>query len=194
MKIEFPSEKVIEDYIYSELNAGGPCPISGEYPDRTYRQHEIKGYGITDIIKVRVSDKAAFVTVLELKNEALKASHVEQLCRYLVGINRIADRYRKRGFRVNVNGQLAGPFVSSDIVYLIQWMHPAISLFDLSLTMQSGLSVRAISRQWFCVDEKLQVDREISRDLYGMYQDEKGMAEDQAEAEAEHKRMLHAVK
>ena len=54
-EIPFPSERFIEDYAQHCIEQDGVCPISGEEVDHVLRQHEIKAYGRTDIIKLMVS-------------------------------------------------------------------------------------------------------------------------------------------
>jgi hypothetical protein len=156
-KIDFPSEAFIEDYVTAYIRENKECPISGDDVHRYYRQYEIKGYGITDLIKLSFDEDSCTVTILELKNETLKESHYSQLARYIAGANRIKDRLliKYPHARIYVKGELAGPFDSSknDLVYLNQ-LCDDINIYDLSLLMSSGFSVNHIANEgWRHISE-----------------------------------------
>lgn len=165
-EISFPSEKVIEDYVYDYITSNSCCPISGDGVDLCLRQHEIKGYGVTDLIKISITDGFLHVTILELKNEPLKESHVSQLCRYMAGASRQLKRYRKR-FNVCLHGELAGPFNlnTNDVCYLLDSV-PSISAFSLELTMESGFDANEIGSGWHHRNENKLGAKPIARDMF----------------------------
>lgn len=170
MNIDFPSEKTIEDYIWSKLQDGICCPISGERYDFCMRQKEIKGYGVTDIIKVQACESIISITVLELKNEFLKESHISQLYRYMTGIRRIADMYSRRIKdcpEIHIHGELAGPFNKDrgDFVFLLQGLSN-ITCYELSIDFDSGFKSEEISDSWSNKSEKkLSYKKEVRRIL-----------------------------
>lgn len=159
MKVEFPSERAIEDYVWKQLENGQPCPISGDAHNFCLRQKEIKGYGVTDIIKIDVSDEGVRITVLELKNEELKESHISQLYRYMTGIRRVARLYSKKIIGcpdIEVVGELAGPFNPNrgDIVWLLQSLDD-VTVYDISLSFEHGFKAEEVSKGWHKGDENI---------------------------------------
>lgn len=165
-EIPFPSEQFIEDYVWSHLNEFRRCPIAGEECHLFYRQAELRGYGITDIIKISVWGNEIHVTVQELKNEPLKEAHVSQLCRYLTGLRRLVGRYRRitKGRKVIFHGELAGPVnpQKNDLVYMLPALTSAnINLFGLSSTMSAGFTVEHIGAGWYNKGEAKRFERGI---------------------------------
>lgn len=158
-KIDFPSEAFIEDYVTAYIREHKECPISGECVHRYYRQYEIKGYGIIDLIKLSFDEDSCTVTILELKNEPLKESHYSQLARYMAGANRIKERLliKYPHARIYIAGELAGPYDISknDLVYLNQLCED-INIYDLSLLMSEGFAAQHISKEgWHNTSENL---------------------------------------
>lgn len=168
MSVSFPSEKAIEDYVYAKIAQTDVCPISGSQVDLCLRQHEVKGYGITDLIKISADVWSIDVTILELKNEILKESHLSQLSRYMAGIRRQLRRYEKRSSRViTVRGELAGPVDAdaNEMVFLLDQLS-CISIYKLSLSMDDGFKSEEISGGWFKKSENLKAAKPIARHLF----------------------------
>lgn len=169
--VPFPSEKFVEDYIFDFIRREKECPLSGMNVTSSVRQYEIKGYGITDIIKIEVSPYSVDVTILELKNETLKESHLGQLARYMRGADRVANRYRRflpNDWDINIRGELAGPFDSSsnNLVYLSELLQEKISIYELSLSMQDGFRSSDIGSGWFNHGENLAAHKQIVKKVF----------------------------
>lgn len=168
MNIDFPSERVIEDYVFAKIQETRECPISGNCVDLCLRQHEIKGYGIADLINISIDPWSVDVTVVELKNEILKESHLSQISRYMTAISRQLRRYQRHSTRsINVFGQLAGPFSleANDMVFLLEQI-PSISVYALSLTMAEGFQSKEISSGWHRTTENLLGAKPLVRRAY----------------------------
>lgn len=162
MNIDFPSESAIEDYVYRQMVDEGWCPITDQpFDGHVYRQLEIKGYGITDIVAATYRDGEIIIRVIELKNVDLCEKHVSQLCRYLAGVERVASRYVNRlkslrdgGIRVGIQGILAGPFSpGGDTVYLLDRVK-TVTAYSLSLSMECGFSSQRVGSGWYSKAEK----------------------------------------
>lgn len=169
MNVSFPSEKAIEDYIWSKLDDGEPCPLSDEHFSMCLRQKEIVGYGVTDIIKIGVYPGEVEIVVVELKNEHLKEAHISQLCRYITGIKRVVRLYEQKhkdGPNIIVRGELAGPFKKDrgDVVWLIESLEN-ITVYDVSMSMDSGFEAKEISKGWFRSNEEKLGYRDITRQI-----------------------------
>ena len=148
--LDFPSEKFIEDYLYAEMNGQMRCPVSGDGVDFVFRQLDLGGYGVTDIVRVGLSKESVAVTVVELKNENLKPAHLAQLCRYVTGLQSLAYKYRRAG-NIVVKGELVGPVDvdnENDLVFLANQINPNILIRKISLTMSDGFVSSDIGRQW----------------------------------------------
>jgi len=175
MNIEFPSEKIIDDYVYSKIMAEQFCPVAGEHVQHCVRQHEIRGYGITDLIKILRYGNQLEVTILELKNEPLKEAHISQLARYMVGLRRQLRRYANSGhvpFDIEVRGELAGPLDvgRNDFVYMLDIIED-ITVYDISLTMEDGFCSNMVNAGWHNNSEDLLGAKPIIRQLHsrGMF-------------------------
>lgn len=153
MRIDFPSEKTIEDYIFESIKQDGACPLSGDAADRVWRQYEIPGYGIADIVKVWLIPNGIELTVLELKNEPLKEAHVGQLMRYMRALEKVAER--ASGTSVTVRGELAGPLdpQKGDLVYMLPYLPRQISVFEIFLSMDCGFVANPVGTEWHSVKE-----------------------------------------
>ena len=166
--LDFPSEKFIEDYVAHHMEACGVCPIDETEMHSFVRQHEIKGYGRTDLIKFRRSPGLLEVVILELKNEPLNEIHLSQLDRYMVGAGRQAERYRARfpDYEITIKGQLAGPFDSgaNGLVWLLDVIED-IEIYKLSLSMDSGFVATEIPSGWFQKGEDLKGAKPIAKKI-----------------------------
>lgn len=169
MNINFPSEKAIEDYIWNKLSNDECCPLADEKYDFCLRQKEIKGYGVTDIIKFSVSTDEIIITVLELKNEDIKETHVSQLYRYMTGVKRVARLYRRKikGLpRIIVRGEIAGPFNRDrgDILWLVEHLDD-VDVYSIELDLDDGFKAEQVSEGWYKLDEKRLSYRDVVRDI-----------------------------
>lgn len=166
MKIDFPSEGAIEEFVCHRIRRDGVCPITGDDVSGFVRQHGIKGYGRTDVIKIIARSSGVTLVVLELKNKPMCADHVCQLARYMVGLRRQARRFLRRfGFgAVEVKGELAGPIGPrpGDWIYLSELMEEEISLYELSLDMVDGFSAEP-SYGWHSLAEDMLGSKDLAR-------------------------------
>ena len=174
MKVDFPSEKDIEDYVQSAIERDGRCPMSDFPVHICHRQYEIVGYGITDLIKITALQNCVNITVTEFKNETLKAAHVEQLCRYMTGIKRIVNKYKRHGFCVALCGELAGPYFQNgkppnDLIYLKDFLPQNIFIYDLSLTYEHGFKATEINGGWFRTSENYLAYRDVAKEIYNEF-------------------------
>lgn len=168
--IPFPSEKFIEDFVCSRIGADRECPVSGEFVNIAYRQKEIKGYGVTDVIKIMVYPGYVQVVVLELKNEPLKEAHISQLARYMRGVERVVKKYERAmpdGWEISVYGELAGPFDKNkgDLPYLLSLLNDRITVYDLSASMDDGFSASIVSDGWYSTSENVFCYKDVARKL-----------------------------
>lgn len=168
-EVNFPSEKAIEDYVFEQISDTGLCPVSDEHVSHVFRQYEIAGYGIADVVKVQVMPEAVVITILELKNENLKEAHLSQLSRYMIGLKRQLRRYMRRSrkhFVIEVLGELAGPFeASTDFVFLLDQLE-SISVYSLSLSMKSGFRSEWVSDGWHKKGENLKGAQNLARAIW----------------------------
>lgn len=168
-KFEFPSERDLEDYIWHELVHSNTCPIAGEEVSFAYRQMGIPGYGITDIVKVAVFNHRTDITILELKNETLKESHLSQLARYMRGVERWASRYERffPKHQVCITGELAGPVNpgSNDLVFLASRMDD-IAVYDIGVSMESGFHSGMVGDGWFKRAEDLAGGKGVAKAVF----------------------------
>ena len=169
MLIEFPSERTIEDYVWHCLQTIGECPIGGDTPDIYLRQKAIPGYGVTDIIKIRTEFDSIQVTIIELKNTQLCADHVIQLCRYMAGAKKIAERYQARVQdcpEIAICGELAGPFdrKKSELMFMMNELE-SVEFFDLSLSMDSGFSAKRLGKGWHYINAKTLPNKGLTREI-----------------------------
>tara|TARA_A100000171_G_scaffold14637_1_gene13010 strand:+ start:2605 stop:3192 length:588 start_codon:yes stop_codon:yes gene_type:complete len=183
-EIDFPSERAIEDFVFHQIEQEGLCPISGEQVDLCLRQHEIKAYGRTDIIKLYWSPGLLEIVILELKNKPLCELHLSQLARYMVGARRQAARYQKRfpNYEILVRGQLAGPFEKglNDIVWMLECIE-GIEFYALTMDMKTGFRSESLEQGWHKTQEDLQGGKSVAKHVFH------GIADlERAEAEAAH--------
>lgn len=151
---KFESEKAIEDYVFEKILSEHACPVSNEPVDLVYRQFIIDNYGICDLIKIKVSDTGVVVTILELKNEPFRISHLLQVARYRAGLAHAFYPYYKAGFRISIFCQLAGPYLidnfpPEEVCLLSQFTNNNIEIFDLSLSFESGFLSRNIKESYW---------------------------------------------
>ena len=179
-KFEFPSEKALEDYVWSQIADQSHCPIADDSVHFAYRQMPIPGYGVTDIVKVSVFPQRTDITVLELKNEPLKESHLSQVARYMRGLERWSERYQQifPNHQINITGELAGPLKpdSNDLVYMSGQLE-AISIFDVGVSMEHGFHSEIVGDGWFQRDENLKGGKDLARVAFEFWKKQKAAFE-----------------
>lgn len=166
MYVPFPSEQAIEDYVYHSLTEQCWDPILHcEFTGAVFRQLDVPGYGIVDLLTVEEVDSSIDFIVFELKNEPLKEAHVTQLCRYLTGVRRTLQRYKRRLFKdapMRLRGVLAGPFDphKNDLVFLAQEI-PTVQMYSLSLSFAAGFCSEPAGSNWRSTRETRKLDRSV---------------------------------
>lgn len=180
MKIAFPSEKVIEDFVCQTIDEDQMCPVSKSRVSGYVRQHPIVGYGISDVIKFEIEDGEIILTVLELKNSNLCESHICQLSRYMTGLKRQVRRYERRlKTSIYVYGELAGPIASNpgDWVFMADLLRDDISIYDLCIDVGSGFRSTKMDHNWFSKSEDLSGGKRLARECYDAYSIQQGVIE-----------------
>ena len=159
MKVPFPTERTMEDYICEHLDADGYCPITDQRYTHHFRQLQIAGYGVADLVLVDADPTAATITVVELKNTELCAANLEQLGRYMTGLQRLSQLIENDELvngEVFVQGVLAGPFnpQSSELVWLYHQTEN-IEIYSVSIDVENGFDSEPIGKGWFKKSEEL---------------------------------------
>jgi len=172
MDVQFPSEQFIEDYVESRITNNASCPVSGLDVDVHFRQLEIKGYGVADLVKIEYSENHIEVTILELKNRQLKESDISQLSRYMRGMERLLTKYQRKlkGFSFGVCGELAGPFdvQATDFVFIIGRLE-GVTIYRLELSLDQGFKSTEIGSDWFNHGEDWKATRAAAREVFNLY-------------------------
>lgn len=167
--LPFPSEKFIEDFVVSDTEKYGYCPLTELEPKKIYRQKNLGVYGIPDIVYLVLEPGGIRFEVVELKNETLREKHVAQLCRYMVGVQSMAQGYSKRmKSDIYVTGALAGPFdaQSCDLPFLVNLLPGSIRLFDIKLTMEEGFTAEEVGRGWLRGSGSAKPPLGVARDAF----------------------------
>ena len=151
-KIDFPSERFIEDYVMECLVNDGECPLTGDRSDMAYSQVRLGVYGVADIVKIETDNEVMKVTILELKNQPLKLKDLAQLGRYMKGVEQVVERYTRRiknCIEIEVFGELVGPTTadSHELDY-ISGVLKNISIYSIELTMENGFTSKHINQNW----------------------------------------------
>jgi len=163
--IKFDSENALETFLFEnrEFVEDSIGLLAGEL----HRQVDFGCYGRVDFIHAAyVPDDIgpSIITVIELKNESIKASHAAQLCRYMTAIQEFIDGRFSDGDYM-VNGVLIGPKTFPDLsdnCFLLQNISN-VNCFEFSLCVD-GLKFSLISEWRASGDFKT---KEIKRILMG---------------------------
>ena len=99
---------------------------------KSYRQVEIKGYGIIDLLYIDISPAPITpqidITIVELKKDNIDLNALGQICRYKVAMERFIEKMQEgkhsRHLRcLNIRGVLVGKdYSSGDICYAVDCM------------------------------------------------------------------------
>lgn len=148
--ISFDSEKIFEDYLlyHSEFFR----ETWGLHDAGIYRQMRLGKYGIADIVCAETLPSEATggipelqVTIFELKNTVLSASHIAQICRYREFF--VAAENYLEGACMSVTGVLIGKKTlptGDGLCYLCQAI-PWLDVYEFSLEPDEGLIFNLIS-------------------------------------------------
>jgi hypothetical protein len=137
------TEEELEDYLFKYDSSDGDSPM-GTY-GKVYRQFEIKGYGIIDLLYVDISPGCNFpvikVVIVELKKDKIDFNALGQICRYKVALERFFDELREKKDckyfeELEIHGVLVGnKYANGDICYsidTIDWLECYHYEIDLS--------------------------------------------------------------
>jgi len=157
MKMCFPSEKTLEDFVCEKLEDENYFPITKKYHQAWFRQVKIPEYGIPDIILLdgKTGMYDAQFTIVELKNTELCADHLNQLGRYMTAFRRYIGIGQADGKRfsgdVLVKGILAGPFdpKKSNLLWLYRHTRD-ILIFSVEVDVEDGFQSQLVNKyDWF---------------------------------------------
>ncbi len=171
-KIDFSSEKKLEQFIEEKSVEDGICPLTDKEYKLISRQDNLGAYGVSDIIYIDWDDndckKTIKVTVIELKITHLVAKDMSQLLRYMKGIERSLLKYKKKlGFEFEINGVLAGKASKhDDFVYLAESV-PNVEVISIDLDIESGFVKQPISCGFSKKHESFKDARFVVREAYG---------------------------
>lgn len=86
MKIDFESEKELEDFICDHYSETNEFIVDGSFPHHLFRQMDLGDYGIADLITITECRDGVAIGVFELKKENITAAAFEQVLRYATGV------------------------------------------------------------------------------------------------------------
>jgi hypothetical protein len=109
-KIVFDSEKELEDYICTHLDAGWN-PITKGDIGWYGRQVGMGSYGVADLMTTRTGDDGTIVIeIIELKKQTITTKAIAQISRYIAGmLHYVHEHHPEKSFYV------AGLLVSTEI-------------------------------------------------------------------------------
>lgn len=140
--ISFDSEKHLEDFICGHLD-GGVNIINDDKVATYRRQFNTKAYGIIDIVtftpfKNQNNQNCFNVSVLELKNERVKAQDIAQIARYKTFFERMSERSEFEYYFDYILLCKGGAIPSTDCCYLINecdWL----DYYEFNLDFNNGI-------------------------------------------------------
>lgn len=159
-------EREIEDFIYNGFLEGNK-KITEVFPDHIniYRQFELKGYGVVDLLTIddvyfvsgeRVSELIIRINIYELKVGQLKYEHISQVYRYKTALYRICEKHScSSNIKIIISPYLIveNIDVNSDMVSLLNWLRDLTIVtykYDLD-----GISFEYGNSSWYSTKEDL---------------------------------------
>ena len=140
----FEDEKEMEDIVFQAMR-DGRCLCTGEIYSHVFRQFEIKGYGVIDILCLSLAKSCTTINVdihiYELKNANINHQAIMQIARYKQGVERyiknqfVTTAKRKQAANVNIYGHILGLGYASqeDICFLVDSI-PWLDCFFCAIT------------------------------------------------------------
>ena len=135
------------EYEEHPIGAWGKC----------YRQVEVKGYGVIDLLYIDVSPGSLCpqidIHIVELKKDNIDLSALGQICRYKTGMDRFIDKLKgEKGSKyfqnLEIRGILVGSdYASGDVCYAvdnIDWL----TSYHYKLDLGSGIDFEE-SSDWY---------------------------------------------
>ena len=133
-------EKELQDYLFN--NTG---KIGIKKTDLTHKEFGIMPYGYIDIIAFSTAYNKLLISVVELKTDSFRASHLTQLYRYCTGIDDLFDDYEKRIVPILVNKESTTS--TDDDVYLMN-MAPGVRFYEYDLCIDNGIKIKRTCPVW----------------------------------------------
>lgn len=170
-------EKNLEDIIFETAQTkdgrialrerGLEFPLEG----KLYRQVNLGGYGIADLINVHIETssipgtKNTFrelnVEIIELKRGEIKQSALNQPCRYAKAVRTLAKMCSENIDNINVHITLIGSIVDSSsdtsFVYLYNEMEGLVDIYKFSYKFD-GIAFEYVSHEWVKTNPNLPKD------------------------------------
>jgi hypothetical protein len=154
------SEHELEMYLFNDDSDDHPIGLSG----KVFRQVNLPGYGIADLIAVDFDwfcgDVTCNIKLVELKKGAIDLVAIAQIARYRQALEDICDYHasKRRGYKIhfhyNIRGVLVGEKLAhGDVCYLIDSV-PWLELYTFDLSLASGIEFTEQSG-WFRTDRRL---------------------------------------
>ncbi len=145
-QIELDSEKELEDYLYEHM-IYGYCPVSCEPIHQVYRQYDLGGYGVVDLVTLKQSDidgeKHMHFNIIELKKGEIKADHIAQISRYYAGVKKYLTDKRESPIGLSFGFWLVGEKYNNnnDVMFLadnISWL----TVYTYDFLLDNGINFR----------------------------------------------------
>jgi len=161
------TEKELEDYLFDwspnspyEEEEGHPLGIDH---GNIFRQVNIKGYGVIDLLSVKIECEgelipSIIIDIIELKKGVIDYNALGQISRYKVALEKFISELREeKGFKYFKNLEIRGILVgdninlNGDLCYAIQSI-PWLSLYTYDIGLREGISFE-LSYGWSNNDE-----------------------------------------
>ena len=178
------TEKELEDYLF-DWSPNGPDEDEYGHPlgldhENIFRQVNIKGYGIIDLLSVSIACEGELmpsitIDIIELKKGAIDYNAFGQICRYKIALERFIDELRLvKGHKyfkdIEIRGILVGDNINlnGDLCYAIEstsWL----SLYTYELDLKEGISF-GLASGWYSKKEDFSdLYRRVKDDFISSY-------------------------
>jgi hypothetical protein len=160
------NEKELEDYLFSQPES--PIGCYG----KCFRQFEIKGYGIVDLLYVDIDYNGKVrpliqIKIIELKKDKIDFNALGQISRYKIALERYFNN-STHYFNYDIEGILVGSkYASGDICFTIdstEWL----SCYLYEVNLLEGITFEC-SEGWFNKGEDLTRLDKTSKELFNEY-------------------------
>lgn len=139
-------ERDLEDILFKSdksviQNRGLSCFIY----DHIFRQVNITGYGIIDLLTISCSHRVIVINIYELKNKQLNASAFWQTVRYIKAVKDVISSYHLHNHHIDINGFMIGREIdtSGDFCFL-PTINSSISMFTYNYELD-GIRFKSIN-------------------------------------------------
>jgi len=158
-------ESELEDYIFENYKKLDWLGV-----DFLYRQVNLIGYGIIDLLGIKKWKDDIVFTIIELKKDNIGYSALGQLNRYIIGLKRnlkeldIVKKIEEENDNifspVSIKGLLIGNSLDSgDICYTLECLNENISRVEYKINLENGIEFEQLSDYgWYNEGEKINLD------------------------------------